>query len=155
MGCFMGITLEKITKENRAEYRQFEIKTDLQNYQSRIYPQEDMDVIGWYYIIFENKPVGSIWLEKKTGDSFAVLGVFIADKSYRNRGFGKQAIKRIIELEQRHMDIAEVYLHVRMHNLRAIACYKSCGFHEFERYERSDGIPVISMKKTIQETEKI
>lgn len=146
----MEITLEKISEDNRAEYSNFEIKTDLSNYQSRIRPKEDIDIVGWYYIIFENKPIGSIWLEKKTGDSFAVLGIFIADESYRGRGFGKQAIKRIIELEQPLMDIAEVRLHVRMSNLRAAACYKSCGFYKFDRYEKSDGVSVISMKKTIR-----
>ena len=67
--------------------------------------------------------------------------------SIRDRGFGKQAIKRIIELERQRMYIAEVRLHVRMSNLRTIACYKSCGFYEFDRYALSDGISIISIKK--------
>lgn len=35
----MEITLEKISEDNRAEYSNFEIKTDLGNFQSR-YPSE-------------------------------------------------------------------------------------------------------------------
>ena len=57
------MNLIEINDSNISEYKQFEIETDLYNYQSRIYPDKTCDVVLWYYINEDGVNIGSIWLE--------------------------------------------------------------------------------------------
>jgi len=139
----MIIDLEQITKENISLYSAFEFG-DYKNYQSRIYPDKNADAKIWCYIKFNGLRIGSVWLEKFVEDDFAVLGVFIADKKYRNKGIGLNAVElmlgRIGEL-----CVDKVLLRVREDNKRAIRCYQKAGFIEIRRYVKETGINAIEM----------
>ncbi len=116
----------------------------MKQYQSRIYPSESAEIFRWYHIKANKKYIGAIWLEKNANENFAVLGVFIADELYRNKGIGKAAIRQIIKTDLQHMRTNKTLLHVREENERAIKCYKSVGFKENRRY-RKDALSVIEM----------
>lgn len=139
----MIIDLEQITKENIALYSDF-AAADIKEYQSRIYPDKNADAKIWCYINFNGLYIGSVWLEKFVEDDFAVLGIFIADEKYRNKGIGLSAVElmlgRIGEL-----CVDKVLLRVREENKRAIKCYQKAGFVEIRRYEKNNAIKTIEM----------
>ncbi len=138
--------LEQVCNENLSYYNEYEkvFETDLKQYQSRIYSSENAAVLRWYHIKADGKYIGAIWLEKNANDDFAVLGVFIADELYRNKGIGKAAIKQIIKTDLQHMHTNIILLRVREENERAIRCYKSVGFKENQRC-RKGNLNVIEM----------
>lgn len=138
--------LKQICNENMSHYSEYEkaFETDLKQYQSRIYPSESVEVLRWYHIKADEKYIGAIWLEKNVDDDFAVLGVFIADKIYRNKGIGKSAIEQIIKNDLQYMNTNKILLRVREENERAIRCYKSVGFKENRRFRKND-LNVIEM----------
>ena len=142
----MKSVLEQVCNENLLYYNEYEkvFETDLKQYQSRIHPSENAGILRWYHIKADEKYIGAIWLEKNVDDDFAVLGVFIADKIYRNKGIGKSAIEQIIKNDFQYMNTNKILLRVREENERAIRCYKSVGFKENRRY-RKDNLNVIEM----------
>ncbi len=137
------IELEQITKENISLYSVFEV-TDVSKYQSRIYPDENADKKLWYYIKYNDLYIGSIWLEKFSKNDFAVLGIFIANDNYRNKGIGLSAIERILK-DMKMLGVNKVLLKVREDNIRAIKCYQKAGFVENRRYLKDNGINAIEM----------
>lgn len=138
--------LEQVCNENLVHYNEYEktYETDLKQYQSRIYPSESAEILRWYHIKADGKYIGAIWLEKNSDEDFAVLGIFIADKLYRNKGIGKAAIEQIIKTDFQYMHTNKILLRVREENERAIRCYKSVGFKENRRYKK-DNLNVIEM----------
>ena len=138
--------LEQVCNENLSYYNEYEkvFETDLTQYKSRIYPSEKAEVLRWYHIKADRKYIGAIWLEKNVGEDFAVLGIFIADVLYRNKGIGKSAIEQIIKTDLQHMHTNKILLRVREENERAINCYKSVGFKENRRYKKGN-LNVIEM----------
>ena len=138
--------LEQVCNENMSYYSEYEkvFETDLMQYQSRIFPSESAEVLRWHHIKQDDKYIGAVWLEKNADDNFAVLGIFIADEFYRNKGIGKSAIEQIIKTDLQHMHTNKILLRVREENERAIRCYKSVGFKENRRYKK-DNLSVIEM----------
>ena len=92
--------LEQVCNENMPHYSEYEkaFETDLNQYQSRIYPSENAEVLRWYHIKADDKYIGAIWLEKNTDEDFAVLGIFIADELFRNKGIGKKVYRCLYSL---------------------------------------------------------
>lgn len=138
--------LEQVCNENLSYYSRYEevFETDLKQYQSRIYPTKDAQYLRWYHIKVKNKYIGAIWLEKSSSDDFAVLGIFIADKNYRNKGIGAKAIDKVIKNDLTYMHTNKILLRVRAENERAIKCYNKSGFIETRRYEKN-GLNVVEM----------
>lgn len=138
--------LEQVSNENLSYYSGYEeaFDRDLKQYQSRIYPIKETQHLRWYHIKTDDKYIGAIWLEKALSDDFAVLGIFIADKEFRNKGIGTQAISEIIKNDLPYMQTNKILLRVRAENERAIKCYSKVGFIETRRYEK-DGLNVIEM----------
>ena len=138
--------LEQVCNENLSYYSRYEeiFESDLKQYQSRIYPTKDAQYLRWYHIKTDDKCIGAIWLEKALSDDFAVLGIFIADKDYRNKGIGARVIQEIIKNDLPHMHTNKILLRVRAENERAIKCYNKVGFIESRRYEKN-GLNVIEM----------
>ncbi|MBQ8209775.1 MAG: GNAT family N-acetyltransferase [Clostridia bacterium] len=130
--------LIQVCNENLLHYCEYEkaFNTDLNQYQSRIYPLKDAEHLRWYHIRADKKYIGAIWLEKSAPDDFAVLGIFIADKNFRDKGIGKRAIEQIIENDLQFINTDKIVLRVREENKRAIACYNSVGFKETLKYKK-------------------
>ena len=142
----MIFSLEEVNNDNYSFYSEYDKKfeTELNQFQSRIYPSKSAENVTWYHIKVRCKYIGAMWLERSKKDDFAVLGIFIADKKYRNKGIGKRAIEQIIINDLQYFGTKKILLNVRENNERAIRCYKKVGFIESKRFEK-DGYNVIEM----------
>lgn len=136
--------LVNITEENISFYQQFEncYYENLSMYLSRIYPDSN-SVIKWCYINENDENIGSIWLEK-VDENILKLGVFIAEKKYRNRGLGTLAIKKMLNFAKFN-NYKAVTLNVRAENQRAFNTYQNLGFMKIKQYVKNNGVEVISM----------
>lgn len=68
----------------------------------------------------------------------ATFGIFIGDKSGRNKGYGTEATRLILEYGFKYLNLNNIKLDVMEFNERAQACYKKCGFKEYGRRRKSE-----------------
>lgn len=81
-----------------------------------------------------DKLIGSIGIERIDNiNRTAVLGIFIGDENYRNKGYGTEAIKLILDYGFNYLNLHSVQLYLMSFNERALKCYKKCGFKEVGR----------------------
>lgn len=84
--------------------------------------------------INENKMIGTVSLESINHiNRCATLGIFIGDKEFRNKGYGTEAIKLILEYGFKYLNLKNIKLDLMEFNERALNCYKKCGFKEYGR----------------------
>ena len=89
--------------------------------------------------IQENKLIGSCALEKIDHiRRTATLGIFIGDIEERNKGYGAEAIRLILDYGFHYLNLHSVKLEVLAFNERAISCYRKCGFQEFGKRRESE-----------------
>jgi RimJ/RimL family protein N-acetyltransferase len=60
----------------------------------------------------------------------AMLGIAIGDKAYWGRGYGREAIRLLLDYGFRLRNLRRIYLSVNGQNERAIRAYRACGFVE-------------------------
>jgi len=60
----------------------------------------------------------------------AELGIVIGDKAYWNQGYGTDAIRTLVDLAFREMNLHRVFLRVDADNARGIRCYHKAGFQQ-------------------------
>lgn len=58
----------------------------------------------------------------------AELGIAIGERSYWNQGYGTDAIRTLLGLAFREMNLYRVFLRVDADNARGIRCYEKAGF---------------------------
>ncbi|MBP5408139.1 MAG: GNAT family N-acetyltransferase [Bacilli bacterium] len=68
-------------------------------------------------------------------DGIGELGIAIT-KDKQDKGYGKEAIKAIIEYANKVLNINHIFLKAYLYNLRAIHVYTECGFIEKERNDK-------------------
>lgn len=56
------------------------------------------------------------------------LAIAIGDKSHWGQGYGRDAVRTLLDYAFLHRNAHKVWLEVAEDNERAIRCYKSCGF---------------------------
>ena len=81
-----------------------------------------------------NKLIGNIGL--KDIDHLhrtATLGIFIGDRDSRNKGYGTDSIKLLLDYGFNYLNLKNIKLDVFEFNKRAKACYEKCGFKEYGR----------------------
>jgi diamine N-acetyltransferase len=61
-------------------------------------------------------------------DRSAELGIAIGEKAYWNQGYGTDAIRTLLGLAFRELNLHRVLLRVDADNARAIRCYEKAGF---------------------------
>ena len=87
----------------------------------------------------DDKLIGNVGLHKIDGiNRRATIGIFIGKKDSRNKGYGTEAIKLILEYGFKYLNLNNIDLDVMEFNPRAIACYKKCGFKEYGRRRKSE-----------------
>lgn len=109
------------------------------------------------------KHIGNIGLHKIDFRNRRVeLGIMIGEKDYRDKGYGTDAIKTLIEkVAFNELNLHKVSLCVFLFNKRAIKCYRKCGFkeegilreHVFKEGKYQD-LLVMSLINKNKETEK-
>ena len=81
-----------------------------------------------------DKMIGTVGLEDVNNiNRTATLGIFIGDKDYRDKGYGTEAIKLILEYGFKYMNLNNIKLDLMAFNTRALKCYEKCGFKEYGR----------------------
>jgi len=149
-----------ITKDNVHWYCKFKqnFENDIKIFMSCIYPENsdffvpltEKGQLKWSYLIYDNKTIGAIWLEKEHSClPVAKLSIFIADKDMRNRGIGQRAIDRYIRKNKNCLKLSQVTLDVCTENIRAISCFKKCMFVCEQKYEKTNGVKVMRMVKSL------
>lgn len=89
----------------------------------------------------ENKIIGGISLfEINHIKRNATLGIFIGNDEYRNRGYGTEAIRLILDYGFNYLNLNNIKLDLMEFNERALACYKKCGFKEYGRRRKCNFI---------------
>ena len=63
----------------------------------------------------------------------ATIGIFIGEEENRNKGYGTESLKLLIEYGFEYLNLNSIMLSVYSFNDSAIACYKKVGFKEFGR----------------------
>jgi len=58
----------------------------------------------------------------------AELGILIGEKAYWNQGYGTDAIRTLLGLAFREMNLHRVFLRVDADNARGLRCYEKVGF---------------------------
>ena len=83
----------------------------------------------------DDKVIGSIGLHGIDHISrTATFGIFIGEESGRNKGYGTEALRLILDYGFNYLNLNNIKLDVMEFNDRAIACYKKCGFKEVGRF---------------------
>jgi len=82
--------------------------------------------------IKDDQMIGTVSLENIDNiNRTATLGIFIGDKNYRDKGYGTEAIKLILEYGFKYMNLNNIKLDLMAINTRALKCYEKCGFKEY------------------------
>ena len=68
----------------------------------------------------------------------ATLGIFIGDKEERNKGYGTETIKLLLDYGFNYLNLHEIQLDVMSFNERAIRCYEKAGFKQYGRRRESE-----------------
>lgn len=84
--------------------------------------------------INNDKMVGTVSIENIDHlNRCGTLGVFIGDKDYRDKGYGTEAIRLILEYGFKYLNLKNINLDLVAVNTRAYRCYQKCGFKEYGR----------------------
>lgn len=100
------------------------------------YLEGDTSPISTFVIVTleDDKMIGTVSIESiNWTDRSGTLGVFIGDKTYRNKGYGTEAINMILEYGFRYLNLHSIKLNLMEFNERALKCYQKCGFKEVGR----------------------
>ncbi len=82
----------------------------------------------------KDKMVGTVGLENINHlNRCATLGIFIGDKDFRDKGYGTEAIKLVLEYGFKYLNLKNINLDLMEFNERAYRCYEKCGFKEYGR----------------------
>lgn len=68
----------------------------------------------------------------------AYLGICIGEEIGRDKGYGTETIKMLIDYAFNQLNRHRVELCVNGDNIRAITCYKNCGFKECGKFRESE-----------------
>ncbi len=77
----------------------------------------------------EGVHIGSIGLDPiDWKNRYAELGIAIGEKAYWDQGYGSDAIRTLLGLAFRQMNLHRIFLRVDADNGRGIRCYEKAGF---------------------------
>ena len=66
-------------------------------------------------------------------DRNAFLGIFIGEQKHRNKGYGEEALRLVLDYGFNTLNLNNIMLSVHTDNTAAISCYKKVGFREVGR----------------------
>lgn len=95
---------------------------------------KDESIILGIVELKNNNLIGNCGLKKINNISrTATLGIFIGDKEERNKGYGAEAIRLLLDYGFNYLNLHEINLDIFEFNKRAIKCYEKVGFKEYGR----------------------
>lgn len=81
----------------------------------------------------KNEFIGHINLFDVYDHEYATLGIYIG-KKYRHQGYGKKAIKLLVDYAFNYLNLRAIHLNVFSYNNSAYEIYKAIGFKECGRW---------------------
>lgn len=76
-------------------------------------------------------PIGTVYLKDvDLKNSKALMGIFIGAEYDRGQGFGKEAVRLILQYGFMQLKLHKIYLQIICNNNEAISLYKELGFTE-------------------------
>ena len=81
------------------------------------------------YELLGNCSLMNVDLKHRRGE----VGIFIGNKNYWDKGYGREAMKLLLDYGFKLLNLNNVFFWVYSFNKRAINCYKKCGFKEIGR----------------------
>lgn len=76
-------------------------------------------------------PIGTVYLKDiDLANNKALMGIFIGAEFDRGQGFGKEAVKLILQYGFMQLKLNKIYLRIICNNNAAISLYKELGFVE-------------------------
>ncbi len=83
----------------------------------------------WCIETEEGQPIGNLGLHAvDEAQGRATLGIVICEKGFWGRGYGTEAIRKVLRYAFAELGLRRVDLHVDEDNARGIRCYEKCGF---------------------------
>ncbi|MDD4164012.1 MAG: GNAT family protein [Eubacteriales bacterium] len=128
----------------------FDLQNIIKKYRPRI---TGVESVVAYIIEICDKPVGYIqYYPIKSDEDYDLKGeitldfsktiygldLFIADETNRNCGFGTKTIKLILNFLFKQKNANKVFIDPQTWNIRAIKCYKKCGFKPIKVIEKRE-----------------
>ena len=105
-----------------------------------------------YMIEYKDKPVGIIQyklvdetdkkLYKLTGDNIYELDIFIGELKEHNKGIGSKAINILSKILETEKNAELLVMCPLKSNIKAINCYKKCGFYIKDYFDTKDTIAI-------------
>jgi RimJ/RimL family protein N-acetyltransferase len=96
------------------------------------------DNTAHFAIEVDSKYIGDILLMNlKSRNRCAELGIVIGDRAYWGRGFGREAVKLMVDYGFHYLGLHRIELFPHEKNVRAIRCYLACGFMEEGRARKA------------------
>lgn len=134
------LELIKFTNEYILLIEKWESTNELSKYLSHTRPKYSREAkldegTLFFMIKFNDQIIGAAWLENITQND-ATMGIYIALANYRGKGIGSEVIKILISMAFKEIKLKKLYLNVRENNIKAIRCYKKCGFKTTKTYPK-------------------
>lgn len=100
------------------------------------------------WVVFVDKtPIGAVNLQRiKRDELSSEWGIYIAEEGYRNRGYGKRALLKLLEIFFDEMGFRTLITRTISTNAAALNIYNKFGFNETRRISRPDGTDEIDLK---------
>ncbi len=77
----------------------------------------------------DNKLIGTCSLRNiNPAHKNAELQIRIGDRNYHGRGYGSEAVSKLVDFGFHQLHLKRIYLHVFCHNVRAIKAYQKTNF---------------------------
>ena len=75
-----------------------------------------------------NTPIGCIDLFEYELEKSVGVGILIADKAYRNKGYATEALKLLIDYCRNELRVEHIFCNIFINNKPSIRLFESCGF---------------------------
>ena len=141
------IQLRTATEDDIPRIEMWARAIDAGQYMSRHLPDRS-EMLLWNIIIVDGTEAGTAWAERKDGmPSVVFLGIFISQSELLGKGIGTAVISDVIANVRVVAGDVSIRLNVRSSNMRAIACYRKCGFVQISSGEKvgTDGALIQTM----------
>jgi len=134
----------KLLNDSRVLEFYEESPSDLEKVTKKYGPRiEGRHYVNPFVVEYENKPVGYIqYYEIQENDlkrygypqNHAIYGIdqFIGETKLWGKGRGTSMILLMLNYLSNHKNATRVVLEVKNNNIRAISCYKKCGFRKIK-----------------------
>lgn len=141
----VNITLKLITKENEFECialrpREDQLTLVASNSDSLLHAVKETTSKP-YGIYVDDLMVGFVLFDNEIySDGYYWILRFMIDEKYQGKGYGKSAIKEVINKLKNRMDCKQIRVSHVPHNIVANRLYKACGFQDTGEVEENGDI---------------